>query len=63
MNYKETGEYKKIRKRVRSGKFYYKDEVIDGFYKNGKPKTKKIKVDTSETRPKYKWIEEKGPEL
>jgi hypothetical protein len=58
-----TGEYKKIRKRVKSGEFYKKDEVIDdGFYKNGKPKTKKIKVD-DETRPKYKWIEEKGPEI
>lgn len=58
-----TGEYKKIRKRVESGEFYKKDEVIDdGFYKNGNPKTKKIKVD-DETRPKYKWIDEKGPEI
>tara|TARA_B100000900_G_scaffold371407_1_gene350610 strand:- start:1569 stop:5540 length:3972 start_codon:yes stop_codon:yes gene_type:complete len=58
-----TGEYKKIRKRIKSDEFYKKDEVIDdGFYKNGKPKTKKIKVD-DETRPKYKWIEEKGQEI
>ncbi len=58
-----TGEYKNLRKRIKSGEFYKKDEVIDdGFYKNGNPKTKKIKVN-DETRPKYKWIEEKGPEI
>ena len=58
-----TGEYKKIRKRVESGEYFKKDKVIEvGLYKNGNPKTKKVKED-DKTRPKYKWIEEKGPEI
>ena len=52
----ETGEFKMIKKKVETGEFYKKEEIIDdGFYKNGKPKTKKVKVD-DEDRPKYKTI-------
>lgn len=56
----ETGEYKKIKVKVETGEYYKKDKIIsDGFYKNGNPKTKKIKVDNKE-KPKYKWVEKQG---
>ena len=39
---------------VPTGEYYKKDDVINmGFYKNGKPKTKKIRVD-DHSRPKLK---------
>ena len=48
-----TGEFKMVKKKVPTGEFYKKNIIIeDGFYKNGKPKTKKEKVDNLD-KPKY----------
>ena len=60
---KGSGEYKQIKKRMKSGEYYKKDEIInDGFYINGKPKVKKIKVDNKD-KPKYVTQYVNGPEI
>ena len=60
---KGTGEYKKIKSRVATGEYYQKNQIEDdGFYKNGKPKTKKVQVDNLD-KPKYETIETNGAEI
>mgnify|MGYP006125414599 FL=1 len=60
---KGTGEYKKIKSRVATGEYYQKNQIEDdGFYKNGKPKTKKVQVDNLD-KPKYETIETNGVEI
>ena len=60
---KGTGEYKKVKSRVATGEYYQKNQIKDdGFYKNGKPKTKKVQVDNLD-KPKYETIETNGEEI